>query len=64
MTSRALRNTRPMPKPESGGIRSRVMANKMKPHIPAKIKDPIPPATNPGGPDTPGAKQKRKQEAK
>lgn len=32
------------------------MSKPMKPHIPAKVKDPIPPAKNPGGPYTPGAK--------
>lgn len=37
-----------------------VKKNPLPPHVPPKIKDPIPPATNPGGPHTPGAKAKRK----
>lgn len=36
---------------------------KMKPHIPPRIKDPIPKG-DPGGPHTPGAKEKRRKEAK
>jgi hypothetical protein len=30
--------------------------SKLKPHVPKKVKDPIPKSVNPGGPATPGAR--------
>ena len=41
-----------------------VKKNPLPPHVPPRIKDPIPKSENPGGPHTPGAKAKKKKKEK